>query len=316
MKKLILASAAAFALSACTITVTDGEDDNGVSNGSQSVRAPRGFYSVQKSYYEVDEASRVITVIEPVCEEDRGELVWDRRNGYKYDWKYNVGSNGTVTIIDDEGERQSYDYDGRAFPVGVWSGVENEAMRTTVVADDGLMDLGFTYDGECFLRDVFMKEMGGDFGDLAGDEDSEEIMELLKLDVGCTRISMFDGDIMIEMNSWKNGTMSGHFTYGSNSCDNTITQRYAFNESDCRAAYDDFMDEGKSDEFYFDEYAEEKSNPKCQEDMMTYLMVKMLPLLLGGGDGDFDFMMKKADDPKVKAAKKFARKLSTLSLKK
>lgn len=301
MKKILFVSAAAaLALSACSSSSS--------ADGESSSTDTKGFIARYKADYEINKSEQTITYSEPVCKEEGGKLVWDR-NGEKETYSYEYDSKTGRITVDFDGDKEVYDYSGSSFPKGVWryayEGEEDGAVAPVEVFGDKTAEAGIIYSGNCFLKDIFMEAIGGEFG---------EGLDMLKdVEITCDKITVMK-DYAVEIISWSKDEVKAKYTYGKESCTNSSKPRFAYDESDCKAAYADFKKAEDAEEFDFEDYPYTQTNPQCVEDFTNAVMVAFLGNMLGGEGGfdfgDFDF----GDfDPSV-FGKKLARSLTNLKV--
>ncbi len=300
MKKLFFVSvAAALAFSACSST-SSADDEN------SSSASTKGFMPRFKADYEINKSEGTISYSEPVCAEEDGKLVW-KRNGEKETVSYEYDSKtGRVTLIYGR-DKESYNYSGSSFPKGVWRDAYQEdeegAVATVEVYGDKTVEAGIIYSGNCFLKDIFMSSIGGEF---------EEGLDMLQgTEIDCDKITVMK-DFSVEIVSWSKDEIKAKYTYGKESCTNSSKPRFSYNEGDCKAAYDDYKKAGNDEKFEFEDYPYTQSNPKCTEDFTSALMLAFMGDIFGG-EGGFDLGDFGGFDPSI-FGKKIARSMTDLKI--
>lgn len=301
MKKILFASlASALAFTACSSS--SSADSEGSSADT------KGFMARFKASYEINTSANTITYSEPVCEEEDGKLVW-KREGEKETYSYEYDSKTGRITVDYDGDEETYNYSGSNFPKGVWrDAYEDEkdgAVAPVEVYGDKTVEAGIIYSGNCFLKDIFVEAAGGEI--------SEGLDMLTDVEITCDKITVMK-DYTVEVVSWSKDEIKAKYTYGKESCTNSSKPRFAYNESDCKAAYEDFKNAKNAGGFDFEDYPYTQSNPKCTEDFTNALMVAIMGSMFGGEGGfdfgDFDFG---GYDPSA-FGKKLARSLTNLKV--
>lgn len=301
MKKILIASAAAaLAFTACSSSSS--------ADGEGSSADTKGFIARFKAEYEIDKSAKTITYSEPACVEEDGKLVWSR-NGEKETYSYEYDDKTGRITVDYDGEDEMYSYSGSNFPKGVWRDAyedeENNTVASVEVYGDKVVEAGIIYSGNCFLKDIFMEAIGGEFGE------GLDMME--GTEITCDKITVMK-DYTVEIISWSKDEVKAKYTYGKESCTNSSKPRFAYNESDCKAAYADYKNSKEDEKFEFEDYPYTQSNPKCTEDFTNALLMAFMGGLLGGEGGfdfgDFDF----GDFDPSTFGKKLARSLTNLKV--
>lgn len=302
MKKILIASAAAaLAFTACSSSSSADSDGAAASD-------TKGFIARYKAGYEINKSEQTITYSEPVCKEEGGKLVWDR-NGEKETFSYEYDSKTGRVTVDFDGDEEVYSYSGSSFPKGVWRDAyedeEDGAVASVEVFGDKTVEAGIVYSGNCFLKDIFMDAAGGEFGE------GLDMME--GTEITCDKITIMK-DYTVEITSWSKDEIKAKYTYGTESCTNSSKPRFAYNESDCKAAYADYKGAKDAEEFDFEDYPYTQTNPQCTEDFTNALMMAFMGNIFGGEGGfdfgDYDF----GDFDPSTFGKKLARSLTNLKV--
>lgn len=258
----------------------------------------QGFIPMSLNAYEMDNDMNVIKVFEPVCKEEKRELVWARTGADTIEYDYKYDSDKGLVYLGEGKDNIQFDYLGSSFPKGSWrmssSGDEDGTFITEgMVFESDKVEMGIAYSGNCFLKDIYAGQMGGGiFDGDEEDEDSEDtdmsaFMKYVTID--CDKMTVGDS-VVIKTGSWSRDGVETKYTYGTKSCSNKISYRFAYNEKDCKAAYDDFKENAKSGSvFDFEDYSTVNSNQECYEEAYTYMMTYLMQLVMEdafGGLGD------------------------------
>ncbi|MCF0222476.1 MAG: hypothetical protein HUK19_09300 [Fibrobacter sp.] len=313
MKRIWLVPLASFlAFAACSESSSSGDDFGGTGD-------IQGFIPSEINAYTMDNDMNIITLVEPVCEEQKRELVWSRNGGETIEYSYKYDSGKGLVYLGEGTETVQFDYLGSSFPKGAWrmsdaNNEDGEFITAGMIFESDKVETGIAYSGKCFLKDIYSGQMMGDMGD---EEDIESAMEsaLFKdLVIDCNKMSLGDS-LAVNINNWSRKGIEIKYTYGKKSCTNTATTRFAYNESDCKAAYNEFKATAKDgDVFEFDEFQSANSNQQCYDEFSAYLseyiMKNLLQDLLGGLGGDEDVDLGGLFGRAV--AKKVAKKMATV----
>ena len=245
----------------------------GSDNGTSNFDMDDSFEIVlSKGNYKYDSKDSSMKYLYSVCKESSlGSLVWkkdalDTVEGVAY------LSKSTVTEIV-EGDTSKFAFDGKSFPVGIWTGNEEGKIFTVSYdyAKGGSLEKLFRYQGSCFAKDLYSQlfkgnpaiasmEMGlaqfySDFKPEGYELDSAEMLNDVRA-TDCDELTMYDGMVMVNIDYMRESSGAVKVTYGNSSCDVSFSYRYAESESDCKAAYEDFKEDENVDKFDFDNYSE------------------------------------------------------------
>lgn len=203
-------------------------------------------------------------------------LVWNEKSE-KAD-TLQAYSNGKTASIRARGNAtwDKYDYDGSSFPRGLWvnSSVANQSIYNGQrFLKSGVVETVFRYEGSCFATSLihqFMKKNSAiEDADSAlvkfytmfkPDDDksfkTSEMLEDLRAP-SCDELTMYDGDVSIELRNFKSSSGTIALKYSDKICKIKFKMRYAKNKSDCEAAYADYQDDPESPKtFDFNDYSE------------------------------------------------------------
>lgn len=293
----------------------------------------KGFIPMSINAYEIDDDMNVIKTAEPVCKEEKRELVWAKAGTDTAEYDYKYDSDKGLVYLGEGKDNIQFDYLGSKFPEGAWrmstsDTADGKFITEGMVFGSDKVEAGIAYSGNCFLEDIYAGEITGEISEDADDSTAammEGVMKYIKID--CDKVTMGDS-IEVKIGSWSRDGIETKYTFGKESCTNVVSTRFAYYEKDCKAAYDEFKETAESgSEFDFEDYSTANSNQECYEAFtkyaMTYIMQKVLEDalggLLGGDDDDSDFNLDDLlnafggeKEAKVLSAKKVAKKVASL----
>lgn len=271
----VIAAASCFFLTACGDDSSSSAEEEVVSD-IFSLSKPFEIV-LDKSNYSFDKSDSVLTIAKPVCESRTlGYLVgpdsapeWDTLS-----YKVSI-SKSTVTLRGgDSSDVQKFTYDEAAFPVGFWSypdyGTE-KIQKGRRINKNGLLTTVFSYDGSCFMKDFFGVFREGNAAleeadsvltrfynsfKSAGDTALNEKQMLADMRVStCDEITLYDALVSVKLSEFKASSGKLTVSYDSVSCPVTFQLRYAYDQKDCQAAFDEFEnDRNAAKEFDFNNY--------------------------------------------------------------
>ncbi len=266
MKNWLFAFCASMALVACSDNSSSSSSLN--LDGNFEIVMEKGTYG-----YIVNEEDSSMVFYEPVCKEGKlKNLVWKEKEdkGDSLQVRYNSKKKTASLKVDDEWE--SYSYSGSIFPLGIWredkNAVIQEAMRFEKKQE---WQTVFSYKGSCFMEDLY-----------AEIEDENDLVEDLKDEFGedwsefqvknCEEATMYDGLVSIRILGLEESSGKLQVSYKSKSCPASFTIRYAIEEADCKAAYDEFLLDKSAEDFDFEDYNVVSSvDDYCLAELMIYL---------------------------------------------
>lgn len=167
-----------------------------------------------------------------------------------------------ISVVDDEDEHINMKYFGSSFPVGSWIAVDEiEGVKPSFILESNKNAALVVYYG-CLMERAL--------GENVINEDAEYISV-----IDCETVDV--AGMRLKVKSATRSSMSLEYSVGSVSCPIEMNMRYAINEADCKAAYEEYQnDDEAEDEFYFDEYMEKIiSDDACMMKMVLELMKGM-----------------------------------------
>lgn len=256
------------ALAACGAFVGCGDDSS-----SADLNLEKSFDIVlSKANYSYRSKDSTLVIKNPECKESSlGYLVWNkegvgdtlkayRRDSYAYYKKPN------------KDEFEKVGFEGKTFPAGTWFNTDDarESIREAQVFNKSQMEEVFQYTGTCFMKSYYGQMFDNDVVEEADDAMSDfytmfqtdKDYELEEKDLvhdlraaSCDELTLFDGDVSIKIDNFRESSGKIVLGYKKHSCDITFNIRYAIDEKDCSAAYDDYKaDNDADDDFDFYSY--------------------------------------------------------------
>ncbi|MCQ2099116.1 MAG: hypothetical protein MJZ10_02250 [Fibrobacter sp.] len=241
-----------------------------------------GSFSMDESFevilskvnYDYKSKDSLFILKKPECKESSlGYLVWnqeaDKRDTLEASLK------NTTLRLRDYGDKGWYEYkfEGRDFPKGLFyeGSLANEKFRYATRIDGKQFKEVYQFNGSCFMKNYYkvlfenneaMAEADNALTKFYqkftkdGNAKERQISDDVKAPT-CNELSLFDGDVIIKVDYLKESSGQISLKYSkSDDCPISFTIRYANNESDCSAAYDDFSKEKYEDEkFDFSKYS-------------------------------------------------------------
>lgn len=231
---------------------------------------------LNKVAYQYDEDDSTFKWIEPVCKVKRpGNLMgpedvdeWDTTTYKAFERK------GVVTLKDKK-ESVLYDFEDGDFPEGLW--VLNPEKRSKLLyggyrlEEKDLLKQVIHYDGTCLMED-FLSQLGKKnesiedmektfihfyklFLPSEKDYSEKDMLSDLRA-VDCDKLSLFSGLISLKVSDFTESSGKIAVTFEERTCDINFQIRYAYEQEDCEAAYNDFkIDRDAEKEFNFDNYS-------------------------------------------------------------
>lgn len=241
--------------------MSDQEEKSSSSMESSGSLPEANYMIVDKGTYKIEENTLNFQL--PQCEVVNGRLVWSKDGGEIYPYLYDYDkSSGLISVVDDEDERMNMEYVGSSFPVGSWIAVDEiEGVKASFILESDKNASLVAYYG-CLMESAL--------GEDVINEDAEYFSV-----VDCQTVDV--AGMQLKVKSATTSSMSLEYSVGSVSCPLEINMRYAINEADCKAAYEEYQnDDEAEDEFYFDEYMEKIiSDDACMMNMVLELMKGM-----------------------------------------
>jgi len=253
----------------------------GSDSGSSTIDMEDSFDIVlSKAQYEYNSKDSTLLVKNPVCKVgELGYLVWREESPDAVDTlKAYLDKNSAMLVKKGVTEPRSYDYDGGKFPVGFWSVPEKKTVKIQsgfTFDKKDMLNAVVHYSGECYAQD-FKSNMFDENEAMAKtekalldfyskflpeskkDADKESVLKNVRAD-DCDRLTLFDGEVAIEVDELKEYSGELTVSYENNECSLNFAFRYAMNEEDCNAAYEEFKADSKAgkdvEDFEFEDYS-------------------------------------------------------------
>lgn len=238
---------------------------------SDSDSSPSGFAMddsfeivLDKATYEyiADKKDTAMVVYNAVCKEGTlGNLVWKEKTekGDTLQVSFNSKKKIVSTKNASDEEWGKFDYEGSVFPLGLWKEGEDAVMQYAMkFTNKKEMQMVLSYSGSCFLEDYYkgLEESELEDTEVETDEGMESMIPVAELEVrNCSEATMYDGLVTMKIESLKESSGNLSLIYKSKRCPISFSLRYAKSESDCKAAYDEFLLDKEAEEFDFDEYS-------------------------------------------------------------
>lgn len=224
---------------------------------------------LDKMSYSYNAKDSMIVLKKPVCKVGTlGNLVWNKADNDSDTLKAYL-KNSVINVSLNE----KYEFAGGKFPVGLWLNPDEsslairEARRFT---SDNYMQTVFDYEGSCFMRDFYSQFRKKNAALLEADSvlstfymnfqspsntfDEKRAMDDIRV-VNCNEISLYDDLVSIGVKYMNESSGKLAVAYKSDTCSIDFGIRYAYNKSDCSAAYEDFKEDKRAKEdFDFEDY--------------------------------------------------------------
>ena len=252
-KKLLPLFGSLLLCTACEITVTETESSEPPPQESIVDRLPTDYFIKDVMAYTWRSGADQATVYSSTCKEENYELVWKADNKQEYVvsfFEFSSRPDSLSVMINAASFGMYYAPDSKdPFPAGRLyqaDQINKPSINGFVIGYDTYANVGFI-NTDCLVDDL----------DLA-----DEIMDFLKIDgndrvtYGCNSVNA--AGVEIKLLSNKPTTVTYSVSYEGNKCDLTETLRFAFYEDDCKAAYEDFLDDAEADptlRFDMDDYS-------------------------------------------------------------
>ena len=253
----------------------------GGDSGSSSINLEDSFDMVLfKAHYDYNSDDSTLTVTYPVCKVGSlggAKVVWKEEDPDSV-FQYKAYLDKTKALRFEKGltEPTRFEFDGGKFPVGFWSAESNEKtdkfqMGLRFDKGDELTSV-IHYSGECYAQDFKANMFDGKTAiaeteealinfylkfQPASKKDVENEKEVLAniRAVDCDRLTMYDDMVAIEVDELKESSGELTVAYEDNECSLNFAIRYAIDEDDCNAAYQDFKADKSAEEFNFADYS-------------------------------------------------------------
>ena len=254
----------------------------GGDSGSSSIDLEDSFDMVlSKAHYKYDSGDSTLTLTYPVCKVGNlGNLVWKEEypdSVYKY--KSYLDKTTALRFEKDITEPARYEFDGGKFPVGFWSAGPNkkgDKFQKGIRFEKGdKVASVIHYSGECYaqdfkanlfeenlaisltekaLVDFYLKFQPADKQEIVSKADEENVLKNIRA-ADCDRLTLYDDLVSIEVDELKESSGDLTVSYEDDECSLNFAIRYAINEDDCNAAYDEFKADKDAEEFNFFDYS-------------------------------------------------------------
>jgi hypothetical protein len=254
----------------------------GGDSGSSTIDLEDSFDMVlSKAHYDYDSDDSTLTVTYPVCKVGNlGNLVWKEEDPDSV-FKYKSYLDKATALRFEKGitEPVRFEFDGGKFPVGFWSAGPNkkgDKFQMGIRYDKGDEVVSVIhYSGECYaqdfkanlfednlaiaqtekaLIDFYLKFQPADKQEIGGKAGEENILKNIRA-ADCDRLTMYDDLVSIEVDELKESSGELTVSYEDDECSLNFAIRYAINEDDCNAAYDEFKADKDAEEFNFADYS-------------------------------------------------------------
>ena len=254
----------------------------GGDSGSSTIDLEDSFDMVlSKAHYDYDSDDSTLTVTYPVCKVGNlGNLVWKEEDPDSV-FKYKSYLDKTTALRFEKGitEPVRFEFDGGKFPVGFWSAGPNkkgDKFQMGIRYDKGDEVVSVIhYSGECYaqdfkanlfednlataqtekaLIDFYLKFQPADKQEIGGKAGEENILKNIRA-ADCDRLTMYDDLVSIEVDELKESSGELTVSYEDDECSLNFAIRYAINEDDCNAAYDEFKADKDAEKFNFADYS-------------------------------------------------------------
>lgn len=235
---------------------------------------------LNKAQYSYNSKDSSLTIKRPVCEEGSlGNLVWKKDGESEKLSAYLTKKTGVLRYSEKKIEK--YNYNGSKFPVGSWTDpdyAKNPIENALKFSSDGKLNFVFSYNGDCFMKDVFSQFRSNNEAIEEADSvltnfymsfkpkrdtivNEKQMLRDIRV-ATCNEMTMYNGLVKIRLDEINDsyGHLNVSFRGDSlaYSCGISYKFRYAYNESDCKAAHEEFLVDKYADStFYFNDYWKE-----------------------------------------------------------
>lgn len=230
-----------------------------------------------KASYSYSSKDSSLIVKQPECKASTlGYVVWEERGGERDTMKaYRSEDLASIRPLNVY-TWDRYSYDGKDFPIGLWQdskAVKQEMQNAKRFLKKGIVEDVFRYDGECFAKSLLNGLYKKNVSILAADSalakfylmfqpESERTFDskVMLGDISapkCNKLTMYDNDVTISMNNFKNNSGTVTLGYGKNSCSIKFKLRHAIEKADCEDAFADFEKDKSKKTFNFADYSED-----------------------------------------------------------
>lgn len=270
LSKIVLASVATFFVVANFIACS--------SDSSSSTFSMEKSFEIllKKEKYTYDKKDSTLKIISPVCKTGTlGNLVGPNDKNAEWDTlKYESYVNKNIAKLIKGDSVAKFSFEGKNFPVGLWENQEYDSKKIQSafrLDKKNMFNTVISYDGSCFMKDYFSLFRKGNpalqFADSAltnfyasflGKKDTLNEKTMLS-DIrvpNCDEMTLYDGLVKLELSDINESSGKITASFEKDECPITFKIRYAFDQADCNAAFEDFNDDKESsEEFDFNDYS-------------------------------------------------------------
>lgn len=268
LRKLGILSATA--LASTMALVACGDD-----SGSEIFSMDESFEMVlEKAKYSFNKKDSTFKRIEPVCKEGTlGNLVGPDDTDLWDTLAYKVHEHkGVVTVKNGPGDPVEYNVEEGSFPTGFWADPDNDSQKIQGgfrLTKKKMMNRVIRYDGSCFMKDYYslfrknlpvlqnmndkLREFYKSFLPEGAKFDDEQML----LDVSalnCEELSLYDALVILKLEEFKESSGKIKVSFDKRTCEIDFHLRYAYEQEDCQAAFDDYKAEKSKEKFDFKNY--------------------------------------------------------------
>ena len=273
-KSILKTAGLSFSLVSAMLLVACGDDSS--SSGTFSME--KSFEMVlEKAEYSFNKKDSTFKRIVPVCKEGSlGNLVgpedtdeWDTVTYKAHEHK------GIVTVKNGNGDPVKYDVDEDSFPVGFWADPDNSSKAVQygyALTKKDMMNRVIRYEGSCFMKDYYSvlgkevkaledmdKQLTSFYGRFQDQEVGEVDQKQMLSDIRapeCDELTLYDGLVKLNVEDFNESSGKIVIKYEKRTCDISFNIRYAYEQEDCAAAFEDYKNDKNADKkFNFNEYA-------------------------------------------------------------
>lgn len=248
--------------SSLVLVSASSENESSILHMLKAANSLKNFDSDEIKEMSFDAKKSEMYVKNFVCEERDGNLEWSPDGGdlVIYEYSYDESLNKFSFKDSKDGVVLNFTFEG-TFPNGTYIGDSLvEGGYPTMFVENGIALKGGIYESDCPAR-IFEEDDGNGLNELIDE-------------IGCDYIVLLG--IKMGITSWDAEHYVTYYSYGDVKCEEVVRYRFAYLESDCRAAYAEYKNDASAEEsFSFEEYDVEESNPECFESVMRAVVADM-----------------------------------------
>ena len=297
-----------FAFAAAGMLVACGDDSSSAEEPVSEIVDLKAPFEIitDKAKFSYNSKDSSFIKKDPVCKEGSlGNLVWKATEDDP-DTAMAYINKSTITMVAN-GVTTKYDFEGSKFPTGLWSLPEDASKRFLDgyrLTSDNMMQSVFRFDGNCFLKDFFASFRKGydaleeadsvltsfymRFRAPSDTLDETEMLRNIRA-VDCDQITLYDGLVSVTVSDFTPHSGTLKVVYDKKECKIDFNLRYAYSESDCKAAYADWQDDKNASEtFRFEDYWKDVNyDDYCIEELILAMKkAEGIPLKKEARDAD------------------------------